>query len=219
MAMLDLYVQPYLQFAGTPDVNPLLNVEASYRGEAAVVYLDITGTLTRPELKLRSNPPLPEQDLISVIVFGRPLNELRSRNGGQTSNQEMMQAVGGVLGSYVTKELRQTGVAELHVDVLNLQPTQQGSQLTVGRYVGRKLFVSYGQAIRGSAEKSISADYFLTDKWTMQGATDSSQGNTLDFLFRYPLKKGSPTNASPLPASPFRNTLNSANPLQPGFSR
>ncbi len=183
-----------IQFTGTPQIDPALNVGASYRGDAATVYLDITGSLTKPTLKLRSNPPLPEQDIISVMVFGQPLSELRSRTGGQTANQQMMQAVGGVLGSYVTKELRQTGFAELHIDLLNLAPTQQGSQLTVGRYLGRRLFVTYGQAIRGSAEKSVTADYFLTDKWTLQGASDSTEGNTLDFLFRYPLKKGSPTD-------------------------
>jgi hypothetical protein len=208
-----------LQFPGTTGFNPLMNIEASYRSDPTMVYLDITGTFDKPTLKLRSNPPLSEQDIVSVIVFGQPLSQLRSHTGGQTTNQEMMQAAGGVLGSYVTKGLRQMGVAELHVDVLNFQPTQEGSQLTIGRYLTRRLFVSYGQTVRGSAEKSLTADYFLTDKWTLQGASNSTEGNYLDFLFRYPLKKGSTTNASPLPNSPFRNTLDQPNPQQPSFMR
>ena len=123
-----------------------------------------------------------------------------------------------MLGSYVTKELRQTGIAELNVDMLNLQSTPQGSQLMVGRYLTRRLFVSYGQAIRGSAEKSVTADYFLTDKWTLQGASDSTEGNYMDFLFRYPLGRSkSAANNPPLPTSPFRNTLDQPT-LQPTFN-
>jgi len=209
-----------IQFAGTPDINPLLNIEASYSGDpTTTIYLDITGSTDKPVLKVRSNPPLAQEDIISVIVFGQPLNELRSRTGSQTNNQQMMQAAGGVLGSYVTQELRQTGIAELNVDMLNLQATPQGSQLNVGRYLTRRLFISYGQAIRGSAEKSVTADYFLTDKWTLQGASDSTQGNYMDFLFRYPLNHGSLTNTPPLPTSPFRSTLDIPNPQQVGYSR
>jgi hypothetical protein len=198
-----------IQFAGTPTVTPLLNVEASYASGATTVYLDVTGTPQQPVLKMHSNPPLAEQDIVSVIVFGQPLNELRTRTGGASSNQEMMQAVGGILGGYVSQGLNETGIPLLNFDMLNIQPADQGgSQITVGRYLTRKLFISYGQTVQGSAEKSITADYFLTDKWTLQGASDSTEGNYLDLLFRYPLNKhGAAANNSPLPNSPFRNTL------------
>ena len=208
-----------IRFTGAPGSTPLLNIEASYRRDPTVVYLDITGTAEKPELKLRSSPPLSEQDIMSVIVFGQPLNELRSKTGGQSTNQASMQAAGGVLGSYLSKSLRKTGLEELNFDVLNIQPTQEGSQLTVGRYLTRKLFVSYGQAIRGSAEKSITADYFLTDKWTLQGASDSLQGNYMNLLFRYPLNRRSAAPDTPLlPTSPFRNTLYPLLPNKPKAS-
>lgn len=205
-----------LQFDGTPGFNPLMNIVASYRRDPTVVYLDISGTAEKPALKMRSNPPLSDQDMMSVIVFGQPLNELRSKSGGLSTNQAAMQAAGGVLGSYLSRSLRESGLEGLNVDVLNIEPAQEGSQLTVGRYLTRKLFVSYGQAIRGSAQKSITADYFLTDKWTLQGASDSLQGNSMNFLFRYPLDKRSAMSNTPvLPASPFRNTLDPRLPNQP----
>jgi len=207
-----------IQFVGSPELNPSLNVEASYASGATTVYLDITGTADKPALKMHSNPPLSDQDIVSVIVFGQPLNELRTRSGGTNSNQEMMQAAGGVLGSYLSKGLNQTGVPLLNFDVLNIQPADAGgSQLTVGRYLSRKLFISYGQTVQGSAEKTMTADYFLTPKWTLQGASDSVEGNYLDFLFRYPLNKaGSASNNSPLPKSPFRNALDQPT-LTPSF--
>jgi len=198
-----------LLFSDSDELNPSINIEASYATGATTVYLDITGTAKAPVLKMHSNPPLSDQDIVSVIVFGQPLNELRGRTGGVAGNQEMMKAVGGVLGGYVTKGLNQTGIPLLNVDILNIQPADQGgSQLTVGRYLTRRLFISYGQTVEGSAEKTITADYFMTDKWTLQGASNSSTGNYLDFLFRYPLnKKGSSVNTPPLPSSPFRNQL------------
>jgi len=198
-----------MQFTGEPGFNPALTIEASYTSGPTMVYLDMSGTIEHPTLTMHSNPPLPEQDIISVIVFGQPLNTLRASSGGATTNQEAMQAVGGVLGSYITKGLNQSGMSALNLDVINIQPADQGgSQLMLGRYLTRKLFVNYGQTVQGSAEKTISANYFLTDKWTLQGTSDSVEGNYMDLLFRYPLnKRQSAVNTSPVPHSPFRDSL------------
>ncbi|HVO32636.1 MAG TPA: translocation/assembly module TamB domain-containing protein [Elusimicrobiota bacterium] len=209
-----------IQFAGTPEINPNLNIQASYHGDpAVVVYLNVTGTFQNPKLKLSSNPPLSEQDIVSVIAFGQPLSELRSRTGGGNANQEMLQAAGNVLGSYVSKKLRQTGLSHLNLDVVNVQPTETGTEVTVGRYLGPRLFVSYGQTLRGAAEKSISADYFLSDKWTLEGESDSIQGNDLDFLFRYPLNgRGLASSGNPaILNSPFRPSLDL--PVNPAVPR
>jgi autotransporter translocation and assembly factor TamB len=195
-----------IQFTGPPEINPLLNVQASYQADPTIVYLTVTGTAKQPVLKMTSNPPLPEQDIVSILVFGRPLSELNTAAGGGT-NQEMASMAGSVLGSYVTRGLRQTGIEHLDLDVLNVQSTEQGNQVTVGRYVTRNLFVSYGQTISATGSKGFAADYYIGRHWVIEGAAGSPNLSHLDVLFRYPLNAFASRGLGPLRQSPFRNSL------------
>jgi translocation and assembly module TamB len=196
-----------IQFTGSPKINPLINVVASYRSDPTVVYLDVTGTMKEPILKLRSTPPLPEQDIISVLIFGRPLNQLSPGAGGQSTNQEMTGLAGTVLGNYLTRSLRRTGIEQLNLDVFTIAPTEQGNRVTVGRYITRNLFVSYGHTISETGEKGLTADYYLGRHWVLEGEAGSLGSSHADILFRYPLNASSAGSFSPVGNNPFRNTL------------
>src|SRR5206468_1353032 len=120
-------------------------------------------------------------------IFGRTLNELSPARGGKTTNQEMTGLAGTVLGSYLTKGLRQTGIEQLNFDVVNVAPTDQGNRLTVGRYITRHLFVSYGQTLSQTGDKGFTADYYLGRHWALEGEAGSIGTSHMDILFRYPL--------------------------------
>ncbi len=88
--IVDPFIQPTfdvqtgrLQFFGTSDLNPSLDIRAihtvrqprqSANGRDVRVEVDITGTLSRPQLALRNpdNLPLSESDLLSYLVTGEP---------------------------------------------------------------------------------------------------------------------------------------------------
>jgi autotransporter translocation and assembly factor TamB len=120
-----------------------------------------------------------------------------------------MQAAGALFGGFVTRGLQQTGVDQLTLDVVSIQPSGEGgaNQLTLGRYLTHNLFVSYGQTLNSTGQKSFNAEYFLTKRWALLGVAGSGEGNYLDLLFRYPLNHGKEGVAIPLQNSPFRNTL------------
>ena len=46
-----------------------------------------------------------------------------------------------------------------------------GNRLTVGRYIGQRLFVSYGQPLQENAGRVFDANYYLTTYWSMVGET------------------------------------------------
>ncbi|HEY7500768.1 MAG TPA: translocation/assembly module TamB domain-containing protein, partial [Vicinamibacterales bacterium] len=68
-----------LRFAGDP-TNPIVDVTAVRRipDTGVEARVRVTGSLTEPELQLSSTPPLDESDILSLIVFNRPINELGS---------------------------------------------------------------------------------------------------------------------------------------------
>jgi autotransporter translocation and assembly factor TamB len=209
-----------IQFTGQPGMNPMMNVLASYQSDPTLVYLDITGTLKQPNLKLRSNPPLPDQDVVSVLVFGRPISELTTSGTSGTASQEMASLAGSVLGSYVTKGLRETGLKGLDLDVLDVQATPQGeNRLTVGRYLTRNLFVSYGQTMSETGGKGLAADYYVGPHWVLEGSAGTADMSHVDVLFRYPLNGQQSGLVGVTPrATPFRNTLERPDASATGLS-
>src|SRR4029079_6953513 len=88
--IVDPFIQPTfdvqsgtLRFFGTSDLNPGLDIRAihtvrqprqSANGRDVRVEVDISGTLSRPQLALRNpdNLPLSESDLLSYLVTGEP---------------------------------------------------------------------------------------------------------------------------------------------------
>src|SRR6185295_15809827 len=106
--------------------------------------------------KLTSEPPMEERDILSVLVLGRPLAEAgQSSTGAEQSRSDVAQQL---VADYVTQGVRQLSVVRaLDLDVLRVQfagPNQ--ADITVGRYLTRDLFVSYGQTLGPQGEKRLS---------------------------------------------------------------
>jgi hypothetical protein len=109
-----------IEFFGTPDLNPSLDVVAEHRIRATgpgatgilTVQVRITGTAQFPRLTLTTDtqPPLPESEILSYLIFGRPtfaLGEL----GGDLARQILVQeAIGGILAGQVQQLIRQAGL-------------------------------------------------------------------------------------------------------------
>ena len=70
-----------LVFAGGPIDNPSLDVQAVRVSGDVTAGVQVNGRLKEPELSLFSQPPLPDGDILSYIVIGRPMAEASSAQG------------------------------------------------------------------------------------------------------------------------------------------
>ena len=70
-----------LRFTGGADFNPVLDLTATRQipDTGVEARVRITGSLQTPALALSSTPPLEESDVLALIVFNRPINELGTR--------------------------------------------------------------------------------------------------------------------------------------------
>ena len=60
-----------LLYSNSPIANPLINVRASRRANQIIAGVNVQGTLQTPEISTFSQPYMSENDIISVILFGR----------------------------------------------------------------------------------------------------------------------------------------------------
>ena len=96
-----------VRFLGTPDFNPSIDITAQHEvraGQAGgsgnlAVLVRLTGTLQNPSIQLTSNtqPPLPESELLSYLVFGQPSFRLDQGTGALANQLVVQELVGGLL--------------------------------------------------------------------------------------------------------------------------
>jgi len=176
-----------LGFLGTAPPDPDLNIQALYvaRPSGTQIHLTITGTLRQPRLALSSEPPLTEEQIVQVLIFGQPLDQGDPSAAGGEEDRAAM--AGSLLASYLLREARETPVFRaLDLDVFELK-TGDEAGVTVGRYLTSDLFISYEQTLGENGQRRVNAEYSLTPRWMLNGKTGTEGRYTVDLLFRYPL--------------------------------
>ena len=65
-----------VRFEGLDALDPALDVKTERVIQAVTATVNIRGRLTKPEIVLSSVPPLEEADILALIVFNQPINQL-----------------------------------------------------------------------------------------------------------------------------------------------
>lgn len=166
-----------IELTGGDKINPMLDVVGEYRITNYVVNVTITGTAAKPALTLKSDPQLDQADILSLLLFNKPISALGK--GEQASLQQNAISVttsfaASAIGSEVSQAL---GLQDLgDVDF-------SGGQLRYGRYVSRNAFVSLGQDVTGNNGQEASAEYQITPEWKLSVTTSSKGDRGVDLIW------------------------------------
>lgn len=182
-----------VSFAGTPELNPRINITARYDvrsrepGSADIgVIVQLGGTLQQPTLALSSDtrPPLPQSELLTLLVFGRRSAELANIPQEFTQGIILEQLVGGALTSGIEEVFAELGV----FDYVRLRGRPAGSGLGGGiGGIGSDLFayasLEFGKEvfedffavmeivdILSQPRFGFSAEYQASRSWTVRAA-------------------------------------------------
>jgi translocation and assembly module TamB len=118
-----------LIFSGGPVDRPALDVLALRTVGSVKAGVTVSGTPQNPQVTLYSEPPMPDADILSYIVFGRPLG------AGSDQASGVMQAAGWLLSEGESVEFQEKMKQTLGVDVLDIEADSEEasrSMLTVG---------------------------------------------------------------------------------------
>ena len=173
-----------LTFSGENPPDPEIAAEAVHeeRGSPYKVRFTASGRLRSPVVELTSDPALEQRDIISYLVTGVPLYELNSRGGAQGDSRAAQNLAAG----YLSQKASVAVARKLELDMINLKVTGESqADITVGRYVTKNLFVSYGQVLGPGGEKRVSAEYSLTRHLSLEGKNSSAGRYGADLLFKF----------------------------------
>jgi autotransporter translocation and assembly factor TamB len=142
----DLVRDGTVRFTGTPTINPLLDISATRKipGTGVEARIHITGTPKVPQLALTSTPPLEESDILALIVFNRPVNELGT--GERTS---LAATAGGIATGFIASPLGESIGKALDLDLFEITTTTEngdlGAAITLGQQVNQRTFIKLYQ--------------------------------------------------------------------------
>lgn len=158
--------------------NPLLDIRAEYStGDGVTAAIIVSGRASEPDIELTSTPTLPSEDVMALILFGKPAQDLSAFESLQIA--EALASLGGIGpfgGEGLTGRLRQSiGLDLLNVDI---DPENGGGSLTVGKYVADGVFVSATQDAQGR-EGAVSVTYEITDNIIVETELEQDGDQTL----------------------------------------
>jgi translocation and assembly module TamB len=165
-----------LRYAGGPPDNPALRITASRKAGDVTAGIRLRGTAKAPTTQLFSTPAMPQADILSYLVIGRPTQQAKGGEGDL-----LMQAAGSAAlrgGNALVKRLGQT----LGFDDAKLGGDGNGgASLALGRHLTPRLYVGYGLALADQAN-AVTLRYTLTEQWLLEVVSGLTQ--TADLLYQ-----------------------------------
>jgi autotransporter translocation and assembly factor TamB len=159
----DLVRDGTIRFVGGPTINPNLDIRATRQipDTGVEARIHITGTPKAPQLELTSNPPLEESDILALIVFNRPVNEL-----GTGERSSLAATAGGIATGFIAAPLGESIGKALDLDLFEIAPTTSesgdlGAAITLGQQVNERTFLKLYQQFGARSTTEFQLEYQL----------------------------------------------------------
>ena len=169
-----------ISFDGGTPINPQLDFEAKSKADAYDIIVTVSGSATKPVLTLTSTPPLPQDEALARLLFGRPAGSLSALQAIQLA-QATAELAGLSTGPGILDKVRgATGLDRLSVDAgddAGNKTAATGPSLNAGRYVAPGVYLGVKQGTKaGSSAATVEID--LTPHIKLEtdvGADDNSK--------------------------------------------
>lgn len=145
-----------ITFGGGSLSNPLLDIVLTYETPDLTADVSISGTVRKMKLGLSSDPSMPQEEIISRILFGRSANELGRLETLRLAGAVAQLAGFGTGAAGIFDFTRKT----LGVDVLRLNSASNGAggqsddlaaggpTLEMGKYISDQIYVGVEQGMK-----------------------------------------------------------------------
>jgi hypothetical protein len=156
----DLVRDGTVRFAGTATINPLLDISATRKipNTGVEARIHITGTAQAPQLALSSTPPLEESDILALIVFNRPVNEL-----GTGERSSLAATAGGIATGFIAAPLGESIGKALDLDLFEISTTTEsgdlGASITLGQQLNQRTFFKLYQQFGNRTTTQFQLEY------------------------------------------------------------
>jgi autotransporter translocation and assembly factor TamB len=172
------------EFPAIPVIDPDLDILASYRVPDYVTYIRIGGSLSSPTLELYSEPSLDPADVLSVILFGKPSDQLVE---GQ--RQTLASSGGQLVAGYAAAGLARSLSDTLKLDTVILQAgeTPETTGIGFGKYLNERLYLFYYHRFGEESAEEFKLRYEIIKNLSVEAGQDEQGQGEVDLYYIQPV--------------------------------
>ncbi|HVC47191.1 MAG TPA: translocation/assembly module TamB domain-containing protein [Terracidiphilus sp.] len=167
-----------ITFTNPVRIEPSIDLNATAHVDDYDITLGIHGSLNKPNVSYRSDPPLPESDVVALLALGRTQNEQRI----YTQQQEQVAAnttdalLGGALNATVSSRVQRLfGSGSVKVDPSYLGALGNSTtRITVQEQLGRNVTLTYATNVNTTAQQLLQAEIAINHHVSLLVTRDES---------------------------------------------
>jgi translocation and assembly module TamB len=134
-------------------LDPVLRVVASTTSDGITSNVVISGLISDPQVSFTSVPPLPDEEVIAHLLFGRDLSQLSAFQAAQLAGA--VATLAGRGGDGIIARLRKG----FGLDDLDVVTSEDGSaSLRVGKYISKKVYSEVVVGNKGTTQLNLNLD-------------------------------------------------------------
>ncbi|MGQ0531934.1 MAG: translocation/assembly module TamB domain-containing protein [Caulobacteraceae bacterium] len=138
-----------ISFGGDP-LDARVNIIARRDTADLTAYMRLTGTAREPEITFTSNPPLPEDEILPQVLFGRSVEDLSALEAAQLA------ASLAALSGRASLDIVNAARAAAGLDRFNVRQDEDGGFLVAGGvYLTRDVYVEVARTGLGQAQTRV----------------------------------------------------------------
>jgi translocation and assembly module TamB len=171
-----------LLFNGGSVTDPAIDIRAIKQFPDIKAGVNVRGTLQAQRITFFSDPPVPQSQIVSLLLAGGSLESLQGTTpGAAAAGQNQNAATRNELLAQGGAMLAQQLGAKIGLEDVGLESNLANeTSLVLGKYLSPRLYVSYGIGIT-QAVSGLMTRYILNEHWTIRG--QAGKVNSSDLVY------------------------------------
>lgn len=160
----------------------ILRIPAIYTTSDIEIRAELYGTADSPQLKLSSIPSRPQDEILALLIFDKPIDQITAFEAIRLAAAVRTLSSGGGFDP-VDSARQMLGVDALTIDNTD---TESGSGLSVGvgKYLSEKVYLELKRTPNPTQPWQGSVQVELTPKLTLQSGTSENGGGGAELLWK-----------------------------------
>jgi translocation and assembly module TamB len=168
-----------IRFNGEQPIDPQLDIVATGDANDVSATISIGGSALKPQITFTSSPSLPEEELLSRILFGSSISQISAPEAVQLASA--LAALRGGGGMDPINKLRGAiGLDRLRVLSADAS-IGRGTAIAVGKYLGRKFYIEL--VTDGHGYSATSIEFRLTRWLSLLGTVSTMYDESIELKY------------------------------------
>jgi translocation and assembly module TamB len=181
-----------VMFQSPVSIQPVLDLQATTRVRDYDITVSVNGQTDKPlSVKYRSDPPLPEADIVALLAVGQTREQ--SAQLAQSGNSAFSETASNLilseaLNATVSNRVQRLfGVSKIKIDPQGLStetnPTR-GPQVTIEQQISNNFTLTYSQNVSQASQQIIQGEYYIRRNVSVVGTRDQNGVVSFDVKIR-----------------------------------